>query len=162
MPARKPRTECCCHAVAFTMASMVVPAGLCSIARTFACLLPGRAELEAFNPADFADFDGVGRGRFAPCLVVTRCFVPALRTVRLAAGFDFDVAIGISIGCGENISPTTAAPQRPNGGAGISAVPASLNRNALQTFGDHSQARGRASWTCRIGGSNPSDIRHPT
>jgi hypothetical protein len=78
-------------------------------------MLRKRAELRAFNPADLADFDGVGCGRFAPCLAVTRCFAPALRAVRLAAGFVFDLVIWISIGCGENISPTHRSPAAAKG-----------------------------------------------
>src|SRR3954454_24619363 len=38
-PARKPRTECCCHSVAVIKAAIVVPAGERSIARMRACLV---------------------------------------------------------------------------------------------------------------------------
>src|SRR5277367_1399252 len=41
-PARKPRTECCCHSVAAIMAAMVVPAGARSIPMMRACLVSGR------------------------------------------------------------------------------------------------------------------------
>src|SRR6476620_1330694 len=40
-PAKKPRTECCCHPVVFVIAAMLVPLGEPSIARTFDCLVPG-------------------------------------------------------------------------------------------------------------------------
>src|SRR5205823_14571863 len=41
-PARKPRTECCCHPVAVMRAAMVAPAGVRSIARMRACLVSVR------------------------------------------------------------------------------------------------------------------------
>src|SRR5207302_8036332 len=41
MPARKPRTECCCQPVAFIIAAIVVPVGDCSIAMTRDCFEPG-------------------------------------------------------------------------------------------------------------------------
>src|SRR5947209_15215006 len=37
-PAKKPRTECGCHSVAFMIAAMVVPFGCRSIPRTVSCL----------------------------------------------------------------------------------------------------------------------------
>src|SRR5262245_62332738 len=37
-PARKPRTECCCHPVACIMATMLTPLGARSIARMRPCL----------------------------------------------------------------------------------------------------------------------------
>ena len=40
-PARKPRTECCCHSVAVMMAAIVAPAGVRSIAMMRACLVSG-------------------------------------------------------------------------------------------------------------------------
>src|SRR4051794_879227 len=42
-PARKPRTECCCHSVAVIKAAIVAPAGVRSIARMRACLVSARA-----------------------------------------------------------------------------------------------------------------------
>src|SRR5674476_63215 len=42
-PARKPRTECCCHPVAVTIAAIVTPEGVWSIATIRACLVSGRA-----------------------------------------------------------------------------------------------------------------------
>src|SRR5258706_3904549 len=36
-PAKKPRTECCCHSVAFMIAAIVVPFGCRSIPRTVSC-----------------------------------------------------------------------------------------------------------------------------
>src|SRR5215218_10917546 len=40
-PARKPRTECCCHSVAVMIAAIVAPAGVRSIASMRACLVSG-------------------------------------------------------------------------------------------------------------------------
>src|SRR5215813_6675852 len=53
-PARKPRTECCCHPVACIMASMLTPLGARSIARMRACLVSVRCVC-------FAE-DGCGSG----------------------------------------------------------------------------------------------------
>jgi hypothetical protein len=43
MPARKPRTECCCQSVTAMIAATVAPAGFLSIAMMLACLVSGRA-----------------------------------------------------------------------------------------------------------------------
>src|SRR5258708_6433111 len=51
-PARKPRTECCCHSVAVMMAAIVAPAGVRSIARMRACLVLGRVEVFGVESAD--------------------------------------------------------------------------------------------------------------
>src|SRR6516225_7736817 len=53
--AKKPRTECCCHPVAFMMAAIVVPLGWLSSLRTVSCLVPPRVEPEATFPL-FAGF----------------------------------------------------------------------------------------------------------
>src|SRR5258705_10161654 len=42
IPARKPRTECCCQSVAAMIAAIVAPAGVRSIAMMRACLVLGR------------------------------------------------------------------------------------------------------------------------
>src|ERR1019366_3762283 len=60
-PARKPRTECCCHSVVAMMAAIVVPAGARSIATMRACLVSGRT-------ADFDDTDA-DRVRDLPLLI---------------------------------------------------------------------------------------------
>src|SRR6202048_2556001 len=49
-PAKKPRTECCCHPVAFMIASIVVPLGCLSRARTASCLVKPRVEPEGMFP----------------------------------------------------------------------------------------------------------------
>ena len=54
-PAKKPRTECCCHPVAFMIAAIVAPLGCLSSPRTVSCLVPPRAEPEAAF-SSFADF----------------------------------------------------------------------------------------------------------
>src|SRR5947207_5530824 len=51
-PAKKPRTECCCHSVAVMIAAIVAPAGVRSIARMRACLVSGRAEVFGDECAD--------------------------------------------------------------------------------------------------------------
>src|SRR5215218_1501 len=51
-PARKPRTECCCHSVAVMIAAIVAPAGVRSIARMRACLVSGRVEVFGNECAD--------------------------------------------------------------------------------------------------------------
>src|SRR5437899_1020586 len=48
-PAKKPRTECCCHPVAFMIATIVVPLGCLSRLRTASCLVRPRIEAEAFS-----------------------------------------------------------------------------------------------------------------
>jgi hypothetical protein len=98
--ARNSSSECCCHAVAFAIASTVVPLGLCSIASTFACLLTARTELETFKPFDFTNFDDFGGGLFPRCLTVTRRLEPEFPAARLAAALVLDLVIEISIGCG--------------------------------------------------------------
>src|SRR5258706_5887130 len=51
-PARKPRTECCCHSVAVMIAAIVAPAGVRSIARMRACLVSGRVEVFGVESAN--------------------------------------------------------------------------------------------------------------
>src|SRR4030088_3429862 len=51
-PARKPRTECCCHSVAVMIAATVAPAGDRSIARMRACWVSGRVEVFGDECAD--------------------------------------------------------------------------------------------------------------
>src|SRR5450759_2352993 len=81
-PARKPRTECCCHSVAVMMAAIVVPAGARSIAMMRACLVSVRT----------ADFDDAAadRARDLPLLI----FRAAERVVTLV--FDLDLVMGSS------------------------------------------------------------------
>src|SRR5258705_5638265 len=51
-PARKPRTECCCHSVAVMIAAIVAPAGVRNIARIRACLVSRRIEVFSGERAD--------------------------------------------------------------------------------------------------------------
>src|SRR6184192_4643811 len=51
-PARKPRTECCCHSVAVMIAAIVAPLGVRSIARMRACLVSGRVTVFEDEGAD--------------------------------------------------------------------------------------------------------------
>src|SRR5437660_6793785 len=68
-PAKKPRTECCCHPVAFMIAAIVVPLGCLSRPRTVSCLVRPRVEPEA----TFADFFARLAGATFPLLGVLRC-----------------------------------------------------------------------------------------
>ena len=60
-PAKKPRTECCCHPVAFMIAAIVVPLGCLSRPRTISCLVPPRVEPEATFPLFAGFFAGMVR-----------------------------------------------------------------------------------------------------
>src|SRR2546430_11301336 len=83
-PARKPRTECCCHPVAVMIAAIVAPAGVRSIARIRACLVPGRVEVFSDESAD--------RERGWDLLVVRA----ALRVEALDLDLDLDFVMGSS------------------------------------------------------------------
>src|ERR1700682_4646279 len=62
-PARKPRTECCCHSVAVTRDAIVAPADVRSIAMIRSCLVADRAD----------DLDDAGADRLGDAgLVVFR------------------------------------------------------------------------------------------
>src|SRR5215467_1451100 len=71
-PAKKPRTECCCHPVAFMIAAIVVPLGCLSSPRTVSCLVPPRLEPEAAF-SSFADFFARLAGATLVLLGVLRC-----------------------------------------------------------------------------------------
>src|SRR5205807_6671316 len=71
-PAKNPRTECCCHPVAFMIAAIVVPLGCLSSPRTVPCLVPPRVEPEAPFPL-FADFFARLAGATFVLLGVLRC-----------------------------------------------------------------------------------------
>src|SRR5258706_929643 len=102
-PARKPRTECCCHSVAVMMAAIVAPAGARSIARMRACLVSGRAEVFGDEWAD--------RERGLDLLVVRA----AERVEALDLDFDLDFVMGSSELC-DAIRRTTSAPPGQNPG----------------------------------------------
>src|SRR5436853_5420585 len=76
-PARKPRTECCCHSVTVMIAAIVAPAGVRSIAMMRACLVSDRA----------ADLDAGGADLLDAGLVVFR--------VERVAAFDLDLGLVI-------------------------------------------------------------------
>src|SRR5258705_6781169 len=67
-PARKPRTECCCHPVAVTRDAIVAPAGVRSIAMMWACLVSA--------PAASLDDVGANRGRDLALLVLVGLLKP--------------------------------------------------------------------------------------
>src|SRR5256885_15482562 len=79
-PAKKPRTECCCHPVAFMIAAIVVPLGCLSRPMTVSCLVPPRVEPEA-TFSTFADFFARLAGTTFVLLGVLRCDI--LRSLRL-------------------------------------------------------------------------------
>src|SRR5258705_1295233 len=83
-PARKPRTECCCHCVAVMIGAVVAPAGFRSIARMRACLVSGRVEVFGDECAD--------RERGLDLLVVRA----AGRVETLYLAFDLDFVMGSS------------------------------------------------------------------
>src|SRR5438445_8368963 len=71
-PAKKPRTECCCHPVAFMIAAIVVPLGCLSSPRTVSCLVPPRVEPEATFPLFAGFFVCLARATFV-LLDMLRC-----------------------------------------------------------------------------------------
>src|SRR6202048_1532986 len=91
-PARKPRTECCCHSVAVTIDAIVAPVGVRSIAMMRACLVAGRA----------ADFDDAGVGRLRDLDLLD--FREAERVAALV------VDLGLVMGSSEVHATPTAAP----------------------------------------------------
>src|ERR1700730_12871739 len=100
-PARKPRTECCCHSVVVIIAAIVAPAGVRSIAMMRACLVSGWV-------AGFAD-EGTDRVRDLGLLVAER--VEAL---------DLDLDLDFVMGSSEvmrrrpphHLSPARAKPRQ--------------------------------------------------
>src|ERR1700736_5463944 len=102
-PARKPRTECCCHSVAVMIAAIVAPAGVRSIARMRACLVPGRVEVFGDECADREP--GLD-------LLVVRATV---RVEALDFDFDLDFLMGSSKLC-DAVRRITSAPPGQNPG----------------------------------------------
>src|SRR6266850_3285043 len=76
-PARKPRTECCCQSVAVTIAAIVAPADVRSIAMMRSCLVWG--------PVADLDDAGADRARDLGLLV--------FRAVERVAAFGFDLGL---------------------------------------------------------------------
>src|SRR5260221_13516086 len=81
--AKKPRTECCCHPVAFMIAAIVVPLGCLSSPRTVSCLVPPRVEPEATFPF-FAGFFARLAGPTFGLLGVLRCDIFEILSVATA------------------------------------------------------------------------------
>src|SRR5450759_1042513 len=94
-PARKPRTECCCHPVAVTIAAIVTPEGVWSIATIRACLVAGRAVV----------FDEAGRD------CVRDLSLLVFRVGERVAAFGFD--LGLVMGSSEVYATPSAAPPQP-------------------------------------------------
>ena len=99
-PAKKPRTECCCHPVAFMIAAIVAPLGCLSSLRTVSCLVPRRVEPEATFPF-FADLFARLAGATFGLLGVLRCDI-------------FEILFD----CDGTRAVTTEAPQWPVSPAG--------------------------------------------
>src|ERR1019366_863068 len=97
-PARKPRTECCCHSVAVTIDAIVAPVGVRSIAMTRACFVAGRA----------AGFDDAGAGRLRDLNLLD--FREAERVAALV------VDLGLVMGSSEVHATPSAAPPQPRPG----------------------------------------------
>src|ERR1700692_2062848 len=97
-PARKPRTECCCHSVAAIIATIVAPAGARSMATIWACLVPG-------GVADLGDA-GADRLRDVGLAV--------FRAVERVAAFDLD--LDLVMGSSEVHATPSAAPPQPRPG----------------------------------------------
>src|SRR6266545_2041567 len=94
MPAKKPRTECCCQPVAFMIAAIVTPSGCPSRLSTAACLVPPRAERERV----FLPFTGF----FARLL--------GWASLVLLAGLLCDILASLSVATASG-AVTTQAPQ---------------------------------------------------
>ena len=92
-PAKKPRTECCCHPVVFMIAAIVVPLGCLSSPTTVSCLVPLRVKPEA-TFSTFADFFARLAGATFVLLGVLRCDI-----------------FEIPFGCDGTRAVTTEAPQ---------------------------------------------------
>src|SRR6185369_15603016 len=99
-PAKKPRTECCCHPVVFMIAAIVVPLACLSRPRTVSCLVRPRARPEVTFPGFAGFFPRLGGEPFI-----------------LLAGLRCDI-FEILFGCDGTRAVTTEAPQwryRPAG-----------------------------------------------
>src|SRR5689334_591166 len=82
-PAKKPRTECCCHPVAFMIAAIVAPLGCLSSPRTVSCLVPPRVEPEATFPLCAGFFARLAGATFV-LLGVLRCDIFQILSVATA------------------------------------------------------------------------------
>src|SRR5215208_3419783 len=96
MPARKPRTECCCQPVAFIIAAIVVPSGDRSIVITRACFEPGSAFLLLVS-----------------LVVRGEGFATDARAVVSVDAFFADFDIELLRGSWRRRAATTEAPSRP-------------------------------------------------
>src|SRR5467141_4531878 len=97
-PARKPRTECCCHSVAATRDAIVAPADVRSIAMMRACLVWG--------PVAGLDDACADRARDLGLLV--------FRALERVAAFGLD--LGLVMGSSYVRAASSAAPPQPRPG----------------------------------------------
>src|SRR5215467_10804602 len=82
-PAKKPRTECCCHPVAFMIAAIVVPLGCLSSPTTVSCLVSPRVEAEA-TFSSFAGFFARSASAIFVLSGVVRCDISEFLPVATA------------------------------------------------------------------------------
>ena len=136
-PARKPRTECCCHPVACTIASMVAPLGARSIAMIRVCLLPARRVCCVEDWCCCPTADRVPALSFAVLRATVRAAL--LRpSVLLLFGraevwrFDFGVDIGISSSIERRPSPPPPKPHLGHRAGGAGSRSATSARNWTQ------------------------------
>src|SRR5882757_7339852 len=101
MPARKPRTECCCQPVVFIIAAIVAPLGDRSIVITRDCFEPGAAFL-LFGSPEIRD-EGLAVGTSAADAVDG-----------FFAGFDMRSSVRFM----RLLGRTTDAPPQPKGRRG--------------------------------------------
>src|SRR5258708_3902401 len=98
MPARKPRTECCCQSVAVMIAAIVAPAGVRSIATIRLCFVSARG----------ADLDEAGAD------LARDAAFRIFRAVERVAAFGLD--FGLVMGSSEVYAAPSAAPPQPRPG----------------------------------------------
>src|SRR5450830_627385 len=136
MPARKPRTECCCHPVARIIASIVAPAGTRSIAINRACFVSERCLLlvamgvEGTAPGSFICGDA---GLRAADRTVLRCVDLARASLDLPDCLDVVMVMGSSWHQRGAVRRTATAPPRRHTRRGRSRGPQlapSLHSNA--------------------------------
>jgi hypothetical protein len=117
-PARKPRTECCCHSVAFIIAAIVAPPGARKSVSTLACFEFVRERWVDFDEVRHAPRDaGVAVARERGD--TARGADLAGRRERVPVRFDFDLLMGSSVVLRDAIRRTTSSPDSDHLAAGL-------------------------------------------
>lgn len=119
IPARKPRTECCCHPVAFMIVSIVAPLIPLSNASTRDWLRVFATPFELPARGNFSALSRVLAGAVLTVIGRDDAFLRAeLLSAALRFGFAraLDLVIWITIVAERPSRPTTAAPQWPMAG----------------------------------------------